>query len=89
MSVSSYSTPRLRTSLTAPSEAIDMLGLSRALLTLLVAVVVSQFFGLAWTEPAKDRPFFARWIEPRLAPPRVSCMSGKTIPRGPHSAVRG
>jgi hypothetical protein len=38
-----------------------VLGLSRALLTLLIALVASQFVGLAWTEPATDRPFFVRW----------------------------
>lgn len=34
-----------------------MLGLSRALLTFLIALVASQFVGLAWVEAAADRPF--------------------------------
>jgi hypothetical protein len=38
-----------------------MLGLSRALLTFLIALVTSQFVGLAWADPATDRPFFVRW----------------------------
>jgi Segregation and condensation complex subunit ScpB/Photosynthesis system II assembly factor YCF48 len=47
--------------LAAPSEAMDMLGLSRALLTFLIALITSQFVGLAWAESATDRPFFVRW----------------------------
>jgi len=38
-----------------------MLGLSRALLTLLIALVASLFVGVAWAEPAMDRSFCVRW----------------------------
>jgi hypothetical protein len=47
--------------LAALSAAIAMLGLPRTLLTFLIALVASQFVGLAWAEPATDRPFFVRW----------------------------
>ena len=42
-----------------------MLGLSRTLRTFLIALVASQFVGLAWAEPATDRPFFVRWTNTR------------------------
>jgi hypothetical protein len=41
----------------APSEVIDMLGLSRAFLTLLIATVALHVIGLAWIISAKDRFF--------------------------------
>jgi hypothetical protein len=41
----------------------SMLGPSRALLTLSVAIVLPQAAGLAWAEPATDRPFFVRWVD--------------------------
>ena len=43
-----------------------MLGLSRALLTFLIALVTSQFVGPAWADPATDRPFFVRWVDARI-----------------------
>jgi hypothetical protein len=36
-----------------PSEAIDVLGLSRAFLTLLTATVAFHVIGLDWADPAK------------------------------------
>jgi hypothetical protein len=45
------------------SEAMSMLGIARALLTLLITVVVPQFAGLACAKPAPDRPFFVRWAD--------------------------
>jgi hypothetical protein len=75
--------------LTALSEAIGMLGLSRALLTLLIAFVAPYPVGPTWADPAKDPPFFVKRTERRLVSPLVSCTSGKTTPHGPHSAVRG
>jgi hypothetical protein len=39
-----------------------MLGLSRGLLTFLIAVP-SQFVGLPWPEPATNRPFFVKWAK--------------------------
>jgi photosystem II stability/assembly factor-like uncharacterized protein len=38
-----------------------MLCVSRALLTLLIALVASHVVGLAWADSATDRPFFVRW----------------------------
>jgi hypothetical protein len=35
-----------------------MFALSRALFTLLIAIVVPPIAALAWAEPATDRPFF-------------------------------
>jgi hypothetical protein len=40
-----------------------MLGLSRALLTLFIAIIVPHVAGLAGAEPATDRPFFVRWVD--------------------------
>ena len=37
--------------------SIDMLSWSRALPTLLIAIVLQHFAALAWAEPATDRPF--------------------------------
>jgi hypothetical protein len=44
-----------RALLGARSEAIDMFGLSRSFLTLLIATVALHASGLAWADAAKDR----------------------------------
>ena len=40
-----------------------MLGLSRALLTLLIAMVLPHVIGLAGADPVADRAFFVRWVD--------------------------